>query len=219
MKLHHLSCCLDHPYTAVRHMTARCFGMMSRVITSDTMTVVLRDVLPLLGATDCDRKRQGAIETLACILSVTDEMLPPLEPDDFWLFEWSSRCSIRRHRHSNPHRLNENSLTVHPIGIIDQLGFELVPYIVLLVVPVMGSMSDPNQFVRLMATSCFATLVRLMPLDGVSKESASLSKELLQRKMEERHFLDQLFDTKKLENYKVPVSIKAELRAYQQVGE
>lgn len=36
-------------------------------------------------------------------------------------------------------------------------------------------------------------------------------------KAKERHFLEQLLDGKKLENYKIPVPIKAELRKYQQV--
>ena len=81
----------------------------------------------------------------------------------------------------------------------------------------MGAMSDPNKSVRLLATSCFATLVRLMPLEGGFRDPPFLSEELLQRKQKERSFLEQLFDTKKLESYKVAIPIKAELRAYQQV--
>ena len=49
--------------------------------------------------------------------------------------------------------------------IIDCLGIGIVPYVALLVLPVLGRMSDQNDGVRLMATSCFASLVRLMPLD------------------------------------------------------
>ena len=41
----------------------------------------------------------------------------------------------------------------------------MVPYIVLLIVPVLGRMADQDSSVRLMATHCFATLIRLMPLD------------------------------------------------------
>lgn len=44
-----------------------------------------------------------------------------------------------------------------------------------------------------------------------------MSEELIQMKAKERHFLEQLLDGKKLENYKIPVPIKAELRKYQQV--
>ncbi|XP_077678748.1 TATA-binding protein-associated factor 172 isoform X3 [Eretmochelys imbricata] len=46
----------------------------------------------------------------------------------------------------------------------------------------------------------------------------NMSEELIQLKAKERHFLEQLLDGKKLENYKIPVPIKAELRKYQQDG-
>jgi hypothetical protein len=45
-----------------------------------------------------------------------------------------------------------------------------------------------------------------------------MSEELIQLKAKERHFLEQLLDGKKLENYKIPVPINAELRKYQQVS-
>jgi len=50
-------------------------------------------------------------------------------------------------------------------GVIERLGMGVVPYVVLLVVPVLGRMSDQCEDVRLMATYCFATLIRLMPLE------------------------------------------------------
>ncbi|XP_050815237.1 TATA-binding protein-associated factor 172 isoform X3 [Gopherus flavomarginatus] len=46
----------------------------------------------------------------------------------------------------------------------------------------------------------------------------NMSEELILLKAKERHFLEQLLDGKKLENYKIPVPIKAELRKYQQDG-
>ncbi|XP_067858540.1 TATA-binding protein-associated factor 172 isoform X3 [Heptranchias perlo] len=46
----------------------------------------------------------------------------------------------------------------------------------------------------------------------------NMSEELIKQKARERHFLEQLLDGTKLENYKIPVSIKAELRKYQQDG-
>ncbi len=49
--------------------------------------------------------------------------------------------------------------------LVEGLGVDIVPYIVLLVVPVMGRMSDQDQSVRLLATQCFASLIRLMPLE------------------------------------------------------
>lgn len=48
---------------------------------------------------------------------------------------------------------------------MEQLDVGIIPYIVLLVVPVLGRMSDQTDSVRFMATQCFATLIRLMPLE------------------------------------------------------
>lgn len=44
------------------------------------------------------------------------------------------------------------------------------------------------------------------------------SEDMLRRREKERHFLTQLLDGSKIEQYKVPVPIKAELRKYQQDG-
>ncbi|CAJ0917246.1 unnamed protein product [Ranitomeya imitator] len=50
--------------------------------------------------------------------------------------------------------------------VMEQLDVGIIPYIVLLVVPVLGRMSDQTDSVRFMATQCFATLIRLMPLEA-----------------------------------------------------
>lgn len=42
--------------------------------------------------------------------------------------------------------------------------------------------------------------------------------DLLKRRETEREFLTQLLDGSKVEEYKIPVNIKAELRKYQQEG-
>ncbi|XP_051883424.1 TATA-binding protein-associated factor 172 isoform X1 [Pristis pectinata] len=166
--LPHLCTCLRHPYTAVRHMAARCVGVMSKIATMETMSIFLEKVLPWLGAIDDNTKQEGAIEALACIM--------------------------------------------------EQLDVDIIPYIVLLVVPVLGRMSDQTDSVRFMATQCFATLIRLMPLEAGIPDPPNMSEELIKQKARERHFLEQLLDGTKLENYKIPVSIKAELRKYQQDG-
>ena len=44
-----------------------------------------------------------------------------------------------------------------------------------------------------------------------------MSKAMVEQKQKERKFLEQLLDGKKVENYTIPVPIKAELRKYQQV--
>ena len=49
--------------------------------------------------------------------------------------------------------------------LVDELGMEILPYAVLLVVPLLGRMSDQEDDVRLLATQSFASLVKLMPLE------------------------------------------------------
>ncbi|XP_071987194.1 TATA-binding protein-associated factor 172 isoform X2 [Engystomops pustulosus] len=102
--------------------------------------------------------------------------------------------------------------------VMEQLDVGIIPYIVLLVVPVLGRMSDQTDSVRFMATQCFATLIRLMPLEAGIPDPPTMSEELIKLKARERNFLEQLLDGKKLENYTIPVPIKAELRKYQQDG-
>ncbi|KAI3362605.1 hypothetical protein L3Q82_001692 [Scortum barcoo] len=175
--LPHLFTCLQHPYTAVRHMTARCVGVLSKIAMLETMNSFLECVLPWLAAIDDCTKQEGAIEALALM-----------------------------------------SLTNIPPGVMEQLDVDIVPYIVLLVVPVLGRMSDPSDSIRFMATQCFATLIRLLPLEAGIPDPPAMSADLIRQKARERHFLEQLLDGRKLENYKIPVPIKAELRKYQQDG-
>lgn len=59
--------CLQHPYCAVRHLAARCLGVLSNVSTQETMRVVVEGVLPLMGTADLVRNRQGALEAISCI--------------------------------------------------------------------------------------------------------------------------------------------------------
>lgn len=102
--------------------------------------------------------------------------------------------------------------------IVNRLQFEVVPYVVLLIVPVLGRMSDFDQSVRLMATNCFATLIQLMPLDGTTLQLPKMSAELCARKERDREFLEHLFAPKSIPDVKIPSEVKAELRNYQQAG-
>ncbi|KRT80629.1 HEAT domain-containing protein, partial [Oryctes borbonicus] len=130
--------------------------------------------------------------------------------------------------------------------IVEALQFDIVPYVVLLVVPLLGRMSDQNQCVRLMGTHSFATLVQLMPLDGGIPEPPGLKLSVLCAKREkereflsqllspeppglklsvlcakrekEREFLSQLLSPSSIPDYQIPVPIDAELRTYQQAG-
>ncbi len=58
-------------------------------------------------------------------------------------------------------------------ALVQQLGTRLVPYLLLLVVPLMGRMSDPLAAVRQHATAIFAPVVALLPLAQVQQASPS----------------------------------------------
>ncbi|XP_025098082.1 TATA-binding protein-associated factor 172-like isoform X2 [Pomacea canaliculata] len=103
-------------------------------------------------------------------------------------------------------------------NILEQLGLRVVPYIVLMMVPVLGRMADQDSSTRLMATHCFATLIRLMPLEAGIPDPPELKPSLAERRERERHFLEQLLDSSKLEPYHITVPVKATLRKYQQDG-
>lgn len=109
--------------------------------------------------------------------------------------------------------------------IVNKLQFQIVSYVLLLVVPLLGRMSDPDKTVRLLSTHCFATLIQLMPLDGPVTTTGSgminipiLSEKLQIRKAKDKEFLECLFSPRKIPDFQVPVNINAELRSYQQSG-
>lgn len=49
--------------------------------------------------------------------------------------------------------------------IVDQLSLKCIPYLVLMVVPVLGRMTDQDLSIQMMASQCFASLIKLMPLE------------------------------------------------------
>jgi hypothetical protein len=79
-------------------------------------------------------------------------------------------------------------------------------------------MSDPDDDLRYLATNTFASLVKMVPLEAGLPDPSGFSQELLTKRETEREFLTQLLDGSKVENYKIPVPIQAELRKYQQDG-
>lgn len=60
-----------------------------------------------------------------------------------------------------------------PPDIVELLDVKILPYVIFLVVPVLGRMSDPDDDVRLVATNTFATLIKLVPLEVRHVVSAS----------------------------------------------
>ncbi|XP_049869451.1 TATA-binding protein-associated factor 172 isoform X2 [Pectinophora gossypiella] len=102
--------------------------------------------------------------------------------------------------------------------VVDALQLQVVPYIVMLVVPLLGRMSDHCEAVRVMSTRCFASLIQLMPLDGNITEPPGLTPDMKARRARDKLFLEQLFNPKMIKDYKIPVPVSAELRSYQQAG-
>lgn len=102
--------------------------------------------------------------------------------------------------------------------LIQVMEDRILPYVIFLLVPVLGRMSDSDNGIRLIATTAFATLVKLVPLEAGIPDPPGLSEELLKGRERERKFIAQMLDPKKVEPFAIPVAIKAELRAYQQDG-
>jgi TATA-binding protein-associated factor len=120
---------------------------------------------------------------------------------------------------SNPVDLNFRQGAIEVIyHLIHVMGDNILPYVIFLIVPVLGRMSDSDNDVRLIATTSFATLVKLVPLEAGIPDPPGLSQELLKGRDRERTFIAQLLDPHKVEPFTIPVAIKAELRSYQQEG-
>ncbi|KAK9823112.1 hypothetical protein WJX72_000353 [[Myrmecia] bisecta] len=102
--------------------------------------------------------------------------------------------------------------------LVMQLNTQLVAYSILLVVPLMGRMSDPLLAVRRMATAAFAAVVALLPLAQGLDAPSGLSEQQVEAWQHDRGFLAQLLDNSKVEDYVLPVKIAGELRRYQQEG-
>ncbi|KAL1971156.1 hypothetical protein VTN77DRAFT_107 [Rasamsonia byssochlamydoides] len=113
------------------------------------------------------------------------------------------------------HRQGAVECIYHLIHVMED---GILPYVIFLIVPVLGRMSDSDNDVRLLATTSFATLVKLVPLEAGIPDPPGLSEELLKGRDRERKFIAQMLDIRKVEPFKIPVAIKAELRSYQQEG-
>lgn len=102
--------------------------------------------------------------------------------------------------------------------LIHVMEDDILPYVIFLITPVLGRMSDSDNDVRLLATTSFATLVKLVPLESGIPDPPGLPDSLLKGRDRERKFVAQMLDAKKVESFEIPVGIKATLRSYQQEG-
>ena len=102
--------------------------------------------------------------------------------------------------------------------LVEQLGPALAPFCVLLLVPLMGRMSDPVDRTREMATKSFAALVPLLPLARGRAPPATLTAAQRQRSESDGTFLEALLDNSKVEDFVLPFECRRVLRPYQQEG-
>ncbi|KND04710.1 DNA-binding ATPase [Spizellomyces punctatus DAOM BR117] len=102
--------------------------------------------------------------------------------------------------------------------IVRGMDHSILPYIIFLIIPVLGRMSDPDEEVRFVSTNVFAQLVKLVPLESGIPDPEGFSDELIRHRKEERKFIGQLIGSEKVEEFELPVPIKAELRSYQKEG-
>ncbi|KAI5955929.1 MOT1 [Candida jiufengensis] len=98
------------------------------------------------------------------------------------------------------------------------MGASILPYVMFLIVPVLGRMSDSDHDVRVLATTTFASIIKLVPLEAGIPDPEDMPKELLEGRERERDFISQMMDPSKIKPFDLPVSIKATLRKYQQEG-
>lgn len=98
------------------------------------------------------------------------------------------------------------------------MGSDILPYIVFLIVPVLGRMSDADQDVRILASTTFASIIKLVPLEAGIPDPPDMPAELLAGRDREREFIQQMMDPTKIKSFELPVAIKATLRKYQQEG-
>ena len=102
--------------------------------------------------------------------------------------------------------------------IVELLGEGVLPYLIFLMAPLLGRMSDPDEDIRFMSTNAFAQLVKLAPLENGVANPREFTLELIEKKNTERKFIGQLIGSEKVQEYNLPVSIAAELRPYQKEG-
>jgi TATA-binding protein-associated factor len=55
------------------------------------------------------------------------------------------------------------------LDVVDILQFNILPYVIFLLVPLLGRMSDPDEDVRSAATNSFASLIKMVPLEVFGK--------------------------------------------------
>ncbi|KAK3197458.1 hypothetical protein GRF29_216g214392, partial [Pseudopithomyces chartarum] len=172
--------------------------------------VFVKDLLPLVAKAIQSKLyvlRYAAAKCFATICSV-------MSVEGITMLVENVLPSISRSDHLHA-RQGAIECVYHLIHVMED---SILPYVIFLITPVLGRMSDPDNDVRLLATTSFATLVKLVPLEAGIPDPPGLPATLLQGREKERKFVAQMLDAKKVEPFEIPVGIKATLRSYQQDG-
>ena len=85
-------------------------------------------------------------------------------------------------------------------------------------IPLLGRMGDSNEEVRMLATSTFGVLVKMVPLESGLPDPVGFPEHLMEKRQEQRQFLEQLLGNNKVQPYHIPVPMQIKLRKYQQDG-
>ncbi|GMF55416.1 unnamed protein product [[Candida] boidinii] len=68
---------------------------------------------------------------------------------------------------NNPFELKQRQGAIEcSYHLSNTMGSDILPYVVFLIVPIMGRMSDSNNDVRILAASTFASIIKLVPLEA-----------------------------------------------------
>jgi len=93
-----------------------------------------------------------------------------------------------------------------------------IPYLSLLIVPLLRGMTDFNQAIRVRANQIFSISVRLFPLEDGLTNFDQMPLQLKQQKIENQRILKQLIDPSLIADFDVSIEYNAQLRHYQKDG-
>lgn len=120
---------------------------------------------------------------------------------------------------NNAGEVNERQGGIEAVyHLSNTMDSDILPYVIFLIVPVLGRMSDADKDVRVLATTTFASIIKLVPLEAGIPDPEDVPKELLEGREKEREFIQQMMDPSKSKPFDLPVAIDATLRKYQQEG-
>lgn len=126
---------LRSKFAIIRQTAARCFATVCEVMTAEAMRFVIEQLVPLIEDAIVLPNRQGATEAIY-------------------------RASF------NIASIFREACTYYVmLDIVQKLDIKALPYVIFLIVPVLGRMSDLDDDIRSAATNTFASLVKMVPLE------------------------------------------------------